>query len=89
MIVKDPNTIVVGRRPRDDYVLSAIVLLNQGADYAIIRGQGELIYKAVDVYNALKERLGSSIRLEEVRIGSEKLGARRLSYIEIKVRHAF
>ncbi len=85
-MVRDPNTIIVGRKQRDDYVLSAIVLLNQGADYAIIRGQGELIYKAVDVYNSLKERLGSSIELEDVSIGSEKIGSRRLSFIEIKVR---
>jgi DNA-binding protein len=87
-MVRDPNTIVVGRKHRDDYVLSTIVLLNQGAEYAIIRGQGDLIYKAVDVYNSLKERLGDSLRLEDVSIGSEKTGSRRISYIEIKVRRA-
>ncbi len=85
-MIRDPNTIIVGRKPRDDYVLAAIVLLNQGADYAVIRGQGDLIYKAVDVYNLLAERLGSSIELVDVNIGSDKAGSRRISYIEIKVK---
>ena len=86
MVIRDPNTIIVGRKPRDDYVLAAIVMLNQGANYVIIRGQGDTIHKAVDVYNALLRRLEQSIELDEVRIGSEKLGQRRQSFIEIKIR---
>ena len=51
----------------------------------IIRGNGENIYRAVNLYNILKSRLGDGVRLLNVRIGSEKRGFKHVPYIEIEI----
>lgn len=84
-----PNIVVIGKKSVANYVLASIVLFNQGMDEVIIKGRGEAISKAVDVYNALKTRLGDSLELVEVEIGSERAGKRLTSYISIKVRRLF
>ena len=80
------NVIVVGKKPVANYVLTSIIMFNQGMDEVVIKGRGENISKAVDVYNALKDRLGESLELVSIEIGSERGGRRLLPFIEIKVR---
>ncbi|RUM48009.1 MAG: DNA-binding protein [Hyperthermus sp.] len=82
----EENTIIIGKKPIADYVLSAIVVLNKGFDEVVIRGQGANISKAVDVYNALVNRLRDSVELVSVRIDSIEKGRRLIPFIEIKVR---
>ena len=81
-----PNVILVGKKPVNDYVLSAILVLNEGHDEVIIKGQGNNINKAVEVYNALRRRLGDSIELVSVNIDSFEKGRRLVPYIEIRIR---
>ncbi len=85
----EPNMVVVGRKPVSSYVLAVIVMFNQGVDEVVIKARGEAISKAVEVYNALRDRLGDSIELVGAEIGSEYTRARRTSYIKIKVRRVF
>jgi len=81
--------IVIGKKPIANYVLDAIVMFNQGYDEVIIKGKGELISKAVDVVNALRERLKGSLEIKNVEIGSEKSGKSITSYIKITVQRSF
>ncbi len=85
----EPNTVVIGRKSVSNYVLAVIVMFNQGIDEVELKARGEAINKAVEVYNALRDRLGDSIELAGVEIGSEYSGTRRVSYIRIKIRRAF
>ena len=85
-MASEPNVIVVGKKPVNDYVLSAILLLNEGHDEVVIRGQGNNINKAVEVYNALRHRLGDSIELVSVNIDSFEKGRRLVPFIEIRIR---
>ncbi len=80
------NVIIVSRKKVSDYVLSAILLFNQGHDVIVLRARGDAISKAVDVYNALKARLEDSIKLESVSIDSEESGRRLVPVIEIKIK---
>lgn len=80
------HVIVIGKKSVNDYVLTAILLFNEGHDEIVIRGKGVNIGKAVDVYNALKDRLSDSLELVSITIDSETLGNRILPYIEIKVK---
>jgi len=80
------NVIIVGKKSVNDYVLAAILLFNEGHDEIVIKGKGANIGKAVDVYNALKDRLSDSLELVSVTIDSEVFGNRIIPYIEIKVR---
>jgi DNA-binding protein Alba len=82
----EENVIVVGRKSITDYVLSAILVFNEGFDEIIIRGQGSNISKAVDVYNALTQRLHDSIELISVRVDSITRGRKLIPLIEIKVK---
>lgn len=82
----EENVIIIGKKPVTDYVLSAILLFNEGHDEIVIRGQGVNINKAVDVYNALARRLQDSIELVSVNIDSRERGRRLIPLIEIRVR---
>jgi DNA-binding protein Alba len=82
----EENVVVIGKKPVMDYVLAAILLFNEGYDEVIIRGQGDNVSKAVDVYNALQARLQDGIELVDVRIDSIERGRRLVPIIEIKVK---
>ncbi len=83
------KVIDVSKRPISDYVFDAVVSFNQGIDEIIIKGRGDFISKAVDVYRYLAERLGDSIEIVNIDIGSEKFRGRRRSYIAIRVRRKY
>lgn len=77
--------VSVGRRAISDYMASIAIIFNQGVKSVVIRGCGDNIHRAVNLYNALKSRLGDSIKLANVKIGSEKRGFKYVPYIEIEV----
>ncbi len=86
-----PNVkiIDVTRKPVSDYVFDAVVTFNQGVDELIIKGRGDYISKAVDVYRVLSERLGDTIEVVKIEIGSEKFRGRRRSYIMIRIKRKY
>jgi DNA-binding protein Alba len=87
---KNSNRINVSKsRTIEDYVLDAIVLFNQGYETVVIRGTGNEISKAVDVFNSLKSRLGEGVTIDSVEIGSDLKSKRRISYIDIKVKRVY
>ncbi|MCX8184349.1 MAG: DNA-binding protein [Sulfolobales archaeon] len=77
--------VSVGRRSINDYMTSIAIIFNQGVRSVVIRGCGDNIHRAVALYNVLKLKLGDSIKLVNVKIGSEKRGSRYVPYIEIEV----
>ncbi len=82
----EDNVIIVGKKPVRDYVLSAVLLFNEGHDEIVIRARGNNISKAVDVVNILRARL-TGIELAGVKIDSIERDAHRLiPVIEIRVR---
>lgn len=83
------KVIDVSKKPISDYVFDAVVSFNQGVDEIIIKGRGDFISKAVDVYRYLAERLGDSIEIIGIDIGSEKFRGRRRSYIEIRIKRKY
>ncbi|MCD6323663.1 MAG: DNA-binding protein [Desulfurococcales archaeon] len=85
----DKGKIKVGSKPLDDYLVSAAVMFNQGISKLTIKGWGDSISKAVALYNALKDRMGDAIELKDVRIGSEEIKGRLISYIEIDVERIY
>lgn len=88
-MVNSVHIVNVGKKSIRDYVFEIIVNFQEGVDRVIIRGYGKYVSKAVDLYNVLKHRLGDSIILEGVEIGSENKGNRLRGFIEIKVMRKF
>ncbi len=82
----EEGVVSIGSRPLSDYVLSIIILFNQGIKKVVLKGKGSNISKAIAVYNAVRDRLGESVKLEGVEIGSEYYGGRkRVSYIKMSL----
>ncbi len=80
--------ILVGRNDVSEYALRTIIALRETSDdeIVVIKGRGDNISKAVDVYNEVVSRIGDALKLVSVNIGSDKVGRRKLSFIEIKVK---
>ena len=75
----------IGNKSMNDYLISAALLFNQGINKVVLVGRGNNISKAVALYNTLKDRMGEAIRLKDVRIGSEEVKGKIISFIEIEV----
>ena len=85
----DEGRVSVGNKPLGDYLVSAAILFNQGIKRVTLRGRGENISKTVALYNALKDRMGDAIKLIDVKIGSEEIKGKIVSYIEIKIERIY
>ena len=84
------NTVVISdRRPLLDYVQSIVILFNQGFDKITVVGKGPNISRAVTVVNILKDKLGDSLVINDIEIGSTKERTRRISYIKIIISRQF
>jgi len=79
------QTIVLGNKPLRNYLLDVVVSFNRGVDAVEILGKGKNIHRAVTLYNMVVNRLGDSVKLEHVEIGSLLERGRRVSYIKIRI----
>jgi DNA-binding protein len=90
MIERVGNVILVGRGDISEYALQTIVALRSvGEELVVLKGRGDNISKAIDVYNEVKKRIGDVIEVAGINIGSERAGSRKVSYIEIKLKMRF
>jgi len=85
----DEGRISVGNKPLSEYLVSTAILFNQGIRKVTLRGRGENISKTVSLYNALKARMGDAIELRDVRIGSEEVRGKLISFIEIDLERIY
>ncbi|OYT66610.1 RNA-binding protein [Candidatus Bathyarchaeota archaeon ex4484_205] len=78
-------TIPVGRKQLWVYVTACITSFNSGYQKVMVRGRGREISKAVDVVNALKNSFLSDLRIDEIRITSDKIEDKNLSKPVIEI----
>jgi DNA-binding protein len=69
---KDDTSVYIGRRPTNNYVLAAMMLLNEGKE-CVIKARGRAISHAVDVAEVLKNRFMQNVEVKNIVIGTEKL----------------
>lgn len=77
--------ISVGNGHAADYAFDIIVMFNKGYRRVVIKGKGDRISKAVVVTNLVRDRMGSAVRIADIRIGSEDRKGRLVSFIEIEL----
>lgn len=77
--------IVVGKKSINNYLIDIAVVFQEGVSAIVIKGYGRYISKAVDLYNALTDKMRDAVKLDSVAIGSEPVAGRLKSYIAIKV----
>jgi DNA-binding protein len=70
---KEPdNSVFIGKRPTMNYVMAAMVLLNEGKN-CIIKARGRSISHAVDVAEIIKKKFIKSARYVDIRLATEQL----------------
>jgi len=85
MMALKEEVVIVGKKPLMNYVLSIIVMFNQGVENIIVKGRGNDISKAVDIVNTVLSRLGDAIKISSIEIGSETRKGKLVSFINIKL----
>ncbi|MHA1683760.1 MAG: DNA-binding protein Alba [Promethearchaeota archaeon] len=89
MAGKDDNSVFIGRRTTNNYVLAAMMVLNEQNE-CVIKARGRAISHAVDVAEVLRNRFMKDLVIKDIEIGTEQLPDRdgresNVSYIEITV----
>ena len=69
---KDDTSVYIGRRPTNNYVLAAMMLLNEGKE-CVIKARGRAISHAVDVAEVIKNRFMQNVEVKNVQISTERL----------------
>jgi DNA-binding protein len=82
----EEKVVLVGNKPVMNYVLAALLMFDSGADEVTLKARGRAISKAVSVAEILRGRLlKDKVDVADVKIGSETVGERNVSAIEIKL----
>jgi len=89
---RNDNTVYVGSKPINAYILACVTQFNEGNDDIMIKARGRAISRAVDVAEILRHKfMPNSVELMDVLISTEKIedserGASNVSAIEIQLR---
>lgn len=81
--------IVVSGRPLDDYLVEIVLSFQEGFDTVVVKGYGPNASRVADLYNAVVGRLKDSVEIEEISIGSDRVGRRMKSYLSFRLRRKF
>ncbi len=68
---KNDNVIFVGNKPLINYVKSISIQLNTSSE-VIVKARGKFISKAVDIVEVAKRSKEQSIKLKDIKIGTEE-----------------
>lgn len=69
---RDDSSVYVGRRPTMNYVMAAMMVLNNGND-CTVKARGRAISHAVDVVEILRNRFLKDVEVKNIAIDTEKL----------------
>ncbi|AXI25501.1 DNA-binding protein Alba [Methanofervidicoccus sp. A16] len=68
------GTVFVGKKSIMNYVLAVLTQFNvENVDKVVIKARGKAISKAVDVEEMVRNRFLPNVKVEEVRLGTEKV----------------
>ncbi|GBF36654.1 MAG TPA: DNA-binding protein Alba [Methanothermococcus okinawensis] len=68
------GTVFVGKKSIMNYVLAVITQFNvENVDKVVIKARGKAISKAVDVEEMVRNRFLPNVKVEEVRLGTDKV----------------
>ena len=68
------GTVFVGKKSIMNYVLAVLTQFNvENVDKVVIKARGKAISKAVDVEEMVKNRFLPNVKVEEVKLGTERV----------------
>ena len=68
---REDNTVFVGRKNTMGYVLAVVTQFNNGASEVNIKARGNLISRAVDVVEIIRNRFMTTAKLKSIDIKTE------------------
>jgi len=83
------NSVFIGKRPTMNYVMAAMMLLNEGKN-CVIKARGRAISHAVDVAEILTKKFVKGSKYKDIRLSTEELNnpdgrVSNVSSIEIEI----
>jgi len=90
-MLKDSNTVYIGRKPTMNYVLAVITNFNSSDTKGVtLKARGRAITTAVDVAEIVNNRFMKDLNVSGITIGTEEIqqeegGTRNVSTMEIKL----
>jgi DNA-binding protein len=91
-MLKDSNTVYIGRKPTMNYVLAVITNFNSSDTKGVtLKARGRAITTAVDVAEIVNNRFMKDLNVSDITIGTEEIqqeegGTRNVSTMEIKLK---
>ncbi|MFH1057037.1 MAG: DNA-binding protein Alba [Candidatus Micrarchaeota archaeon] len=70
---RDDNTVYVGKKDVMSYVLAVVTQFNQGSNQVKVKARGNVISRAVDVSQIVKNRFLSSLKITGFDVTTEEL----------------
>ncbi|MEM2025236.1 MAG: DNA-binding protein [Desulfurococcaceae archaeon] len=87
--VQTERIVVVSKKPIREYLIEIALMFQEGANTLVLKGHGKFISKAVDLYNAALSKMGESIELVDISIGSDSMTGRFKPYIAIRIKRKY
>jgi len=69
------NSVLIGRKPVMNYVLTCISLFHGGANEISVKARGRAITRAVDVVKVTRRRFMPDLKVKKVGIGTDQLAS--------------
>lgn len=87
---KDENTVYIGKKGVMGYVLAVITQFNNGVGVVSVKARGQLISRAVDVVEIVRNRFMPNVKVKNIQIKTEELTSEdgsksKVSAIEIEM----
>lgn len=70
---RSDDTIYIGKKDVMSYVLAVVTQFNQGADHVKLKARGNMISRAVDVSQIVKNRFIQGLRITNFDVATEEL----------------
>ena len=70
---KDDNTVFIGKKGIMGYVLAVVTQFNNGAEIVAIKARGNLISRAVDVAEIVRNKFMPNAKIKDIVIKTEQL----------------
>ncbi len=79
------GTVLVGKKPKVNYVVAVVTQFNSGEKEVEIRARGRAISKAVDVAEYVRKRLMPDVKLKSIEIGTETMQGKDNKPVNVSV----
>ena len=71
--MEQSNTVYIGRKPVNNYILACMTIFKSGQDEVLVKARGRSISRAVDVVEVLRNRFMPNVEVTDITIGTEQV----------------